>query len=141
MTDPDAWRYRRSIFEPTDDRAAQRRRHRVGLWEVERDATAPAGGPAHWTGDYAAFFVPADTGRVTFDVRKAPATTEQTVTVRLDGEVVGRHPLSDDAWHTLDYTVPRRDVDNSPFCVELLVSPVWRETDDTPRGVMVRRAF
>ena len=42
------------------------------------------------SGEYAAFFVPADTGRVTFDVRKAPALAAQTVTVRVDGR--GRRP-------------------------------------------------
>ena len=142
VTDPDAWRYRRAIFEPTEDRAAQRRGHRIGLWEDESDGAAPAERPSYWTGDYAAFFVPADTGRVTFDVRKAPNLAEQTVTVQVDGEVVGRHPLSDDAWRTLDYAVPRRDAGNSPFCVELLISPVWRrDTDDSPRGVMVRGDF
>ena len=85
VTDPDAWRYRRAIFEPTDDPAAQRRRHRVGLWEEESDAPAAAGRPAYWTGDYAAFFVPAHAGRVRFDVRKAPSLAAQTVTVRVDG--------------------------------------------------------
>ena len=141
VTNPDAWRYRRAIFEPFKDRAAQRRRHRIGLWEDESAGLATTGRAAYWSGEYSAFFVPADTGRVTFDVRKAPDLVEQTVTVRVDGEVVGRHPLSDDAWRTLDYAVPRRDADNSPFCVELLVSPVWRDADDSPRGVTVRGAF
>ena len=89
-------------------------------------------------GEYAAFFVPADTGRVTFDVRKAPALAAQTVTVRVDGRVVNRRSLADDAWHTLDYAVEARDADNSPFCVELLVSPAWRTADDNPRGVLLR---
>ena len=141
VTDPDAWRYRRVIFEPTDDSAAQRSAYRVGLWEDESDAPAAAGRPALWTGDYAAFFVPADTGRVRFDVRKAPSLAAQTVTVRVDGEVVGRHPLSGDAWRTLDYAVPPRDADNSPFCVELQVSPAWRDADDRPRGILVRGDF
>ena len=138
VTDPQAWRYRRAIFEPADDRAAQRRTHRIGLREDE-SATAPAGRPVYRTDDYAAFFVPADTGRVRFDVRRAPNLAEQAVTVRVDGEVVGRHRLSDDTWRTLDYAVPRRDADNSPFCVELLVSSVQRgDVDAPPRGVMVR---
>ena len=141
VTDPDAWRYRHAIFGPSDDRAAQRRRHRIGLWQSEGDAADHAGRPPYWTGDYAAFFIPAGTGRVTFDVRKAPDLAEQTVTVRVDGEVVGRHPLSDDAWRTLGYTVPRRDTNNRPFCVELLISPAWRDTNDNPRGVMVRGDF
>ena len=138
VTDPDAWRYRRAIFEPSDDRAAQRRRHRVGLWQDDSDAVSPAGRSTYWMGDYAAFFVPADSGRVTFDVRKVPNLAEQTVIVRVDGEVLGRHRLSNDAWHTLDYAIPRRDTDSSPFCVELLASSVWPDSDPNPRGVMVR---
>ena len=138
VTDPEAWRYRRAIFEPADDRAAQRRRHRVGLREDESD-TASGDRTVYRTDDYAAFFVPADAGRVRFDVRRAPDLTEQAVTVRVDGEVVGHHRLSDDAWRTLDYAAPRRDADNSPFCIELLVSPVPRSAaGDAPRGVLVR---
>ena len=90
------------------------------------------------TGEYAAFFMPANTGRVTFDVRKAPALAAQTVTVRVDGRVVDRRSLTDDAWRTLDYAVEARDADNSPFGVELLVGPAWRDADDNPRGVLLR---
>ena len=32
----------------------------------------------------------------------------------------------------------RGDADNSPLCVELLVSPAWRTADDNPRGVLLR---
>ena len=141
VTDPDAWRYRRPVFEPADDRAAQRRRHRVGLSKDDSDAAAPADRSTFWTSDYSVFFAPADTGRVTFAVRKASNLAEQNVTVRVDGEVVGHHLLSDEAWRTLDYAVPRRDADNSPFCIELLVSPLWRDTDNYSRGVMVRGDF
>ena len=138
VTDPAAWRYRRAIFEPADDRAAQRGAHRIGLWADEDAAEPAAGRRTYVSGEYAAFFVPADTGRVTFDVRKAPALAAQTVTVRVDGRVVDRRSLTDDAWHTLDYAVEARDADNSPLCVELLVSPAWRTGDDNPRGVLLR---
>ena len=138
VTDPAAWRYRRAIFEPADDRAAQRGAHRIGLWADEDTAEPDAGRRTYVSGEYAAFFVPADTGRVTFDVRKAPALAAQTVTVRVDGRVVDPRSLTDDAWHTLDYAVEARDVDNSPLCVELLVSPAWRTADDNPRGVLLR---
>ena len=138
VTDPAAWRYRRAIFEPADDRAAQRGAHRIGLWADEDAAEPAAGRRTYVSGEYAAFFVPADTGRVTFDVRKAPALAAQTVTVRVDGRVVDRRSLTDDAWHTLDYAVEGRDADNSPLCVELLVSPAWRTADDNPRGVLLR---
>ena len=138
VTDPAAWRYRRAIFEPADDRAAQRGAHRIGLWADEDAAEQAAGRRTYVTGEYAAFFVPADTGRVTFDVRKAPALAAQTVTVRVDGRVVDRRSLTDDAWRTLDYAVEARDADNSPFGVELLVGPAWRDADDNLRGVLLR---
>ena len=113
VTDPAAWRYRRAIFEPADDRAAQRGAHRIGLW-ADEDAAEPAAGRRTYVSDeYAAFFVPADTGRVTFDVRKAPALATQTVTVPVDGRVVDRRSLTDDAWHTLDYAVEARDADKT----------------------------
>ena len=35
VTDPEAWRYRQAFFQPTRDRQAQRRTHRVGLNAVE----------------------------------------------------------------------------------------------------------
>ena len=137
VTEPPSWRYRRAIFEPADDRAAQRRAHRVGL--TEADDVAPArGSSTYWTDEYAAFFVPADTGRITFDVRKAPTVAAQTVTVRVDGTVVGRHALAYDAWQTLDYALAARETDGSPFCVELLVDPAWRDAGDRLRGVLLR---
>ena len=138
VTDPASWRYRRAVFEPTGDPAAQRRAHRVGLAEAPDAASAGAGSSTYWTGPYAAFFVPADTGRVAFDVRKAPDVAAQTMTVRVDGEVVGRHTLGDDAWRNLAYAVEARDAVHSPFCVELRVDPPWRDGDHRPRGVLLR---
>ena len=136
--DPGAWRYRQALFGPTEDRDAQRRTHRVGLAEEQDGDPAPAGRSTFWTGEYAAFFVPSDTGRGAFEVRKAPGVAAQTVTVRVDGEVVGRHSLSGDVWRALSYAVPARDADNSPCCVELLVSPPWRGAGDVTRGVFLR---
>ena len=141
VTDPASWRYRRAVFEPTDDRAAQRRAHRVGLSEADDAGPAQAGSGPYWTGEYAAFFVPADTGRVTFDVRKAPSVAAQAVTVRVDGTIVGRHALADDAWRTLDYALAARESEGSPFCVELLVDPAWRDAGDRLRGVLLRGDF
>ena len=139
VTDPAAWRYERAVFEPTVDRAAQRRAHRVGLWPDAGGAPDPSGRPVYRTGEYAAFFVEPDTRSVSFDVRKAPAiASAQTVTVRIDGRVVGRHLLSADAWRTLEHPVEPRGADDSPFCVELLVSPGWRDVAGNPRGVLLR---
>ena len=139
--EPDAWRYQQALFEPTDDRAAQRREHRVGLTRAPDDTTVPAGSSTYWTDDYAAFFVPADTGRIAFDVRSAPGAAARRVTVRVDGEVVGRHSLSGEAWRTLEYAVAARDAANSPYCVELLVDPVRREAGGATGGVLLRGDF
>ena len=63
--------------------------------------------------------------------------TTQTVTVRVDGEVVDQHLLADDAWHTLSYPVEARSED-SPFCIELLTSPVWYDATGESWGLMLR---
>ena len=142
VTDPEAWRYDRAVFAPSLDREAQWRTHRVGLWTDEDGAPAPSGRPVYRTGEYAAFFLRPDTRRVSFDVRKAAdVPSPQSVTVRVDGRVAGRHRLTDDAWHTLEYAVAPRGADDSPFCVELLVSPSRRDAEDNRRGVMLRGDF
>ena len=124
-TDPDAWSYHRTVFGPTDDRAAQRREHQIGLSADPDDTADEAGARTYRTDGYAVFYAAAENSRVTFDVRRMPAmATTQTVTVRVDGDIVDQHVLADDAWHTLSYPVEARSED-SPFCIELLTSPVW----------------
>ncbi len=135
--DPAAWRYREALFGPAGDRDAQRRTHRVGLTEEQHPEPAPAEPSLYRMDEYAAFFVPADTGRIAFDVRRAPGTAARSMTVRVDGEVVGRHSLADEVWRTLEYTVAARDTDNSPYCVELLVDSVRPEAG----GVLLRGDF
>ena len=139
--DPAAWRYREALFGPARDRDAQRRTHRVGLTEEQHPEAAPAEPSLYRMGEYAAFFVPADTGRIAFDVRRAPGAGARSVTVRVDGEVVGRHSLAGEVWRTLEYAVAARDADNSPYCVELLVDPVRREAGGVTRGVLLRGDF
>ena len=81
------------------------------------------------TDNYAVFYAAPENPRVTFDVRRIPTmAAAQTVTVRVDGDVVDQHVLADDAWHTLSYPVEARSED-SPFCVELLTSPVWYDAE------------
>ena len=136
--DPNAWAYHRTIFGPADDRAAQRREHQIGL-SVDPDATAAeADARVYGTDGYAVFYAPADNSRATFDVRRMPGMmTAQTVTVRIDGEVVDQHLLTDHAWHTLSYPVEPRSED-SPFCIELLTSPVWYDETGESWGLMLR---
>ena len=138
VRDPDAWSYHRTVFGPTDDRAAQRREHQVGLSADPDDTADEAGARTYRTDGYAVFHAAAENSRVTFDVRKMPAmATTQTVTVRVDGDVVDQHLLADDAWHTLFYPVEARSED-SPFCIELLTSPVWYDATGESWGLMLR---
>ena len=128
VVDPDAWSYNRTVFGPTDDRAARRRRHQIGL-SADPDVTAnQLGTRVYRTDNYAVFYAATEDSHVRFDVRRMPAmTTTQTVTVRIDGDVVDQHVLADDAWHTLSYQVEARSEDSpySPFCIELLTSESW----------------
>ncbi|MYD70515.1 MAG: sulfatase-like hydrolase/transferase [Acidobacteria bacterium] len=97
--DPSAWSYHRTVFGPTDDRAAQRREHQIGLL-ADQDATANQPGTRVYrtTDNYAVFYMPPENPRVTFDLRRTPGmATAQTVTVRIDGDIVDQHVLTDDA--------------------------------------------
>ena len=138
VNDPDAWSYHRTIFGPTDDRVAQRREHQLGLSADPDDTAAEAGARTYRTDGYAVFYAAPENSRVTFDVRRMPAmATTQTVTVRIDGDIVDQHVLADDAWHTLSYPVEARSED-SPFCIELLTSPVWYDATGESWGLMLR---
>ena len=138
VRDPDAWSYHRTVFGPTDDRAAQRREHQIGLFADPDDTADEAGARIYRTDNYAVFYAAPEDSHVSFDVRRMPAmATTQTVTVRVDGDVVDQHLLADDAWHTLSYPVEARSED-SPFCVELLTSPVWYDATGESWGLMLR---
>ena len=138
VNDPDAWSYHRTVFGPTDDRAAQRRERQIGLSADPDDAAAEAGAHTYRTDGYAVFYAAPQNSRVSFDVRRMPAmATTQTVTVRIDGDIVDQHVLADDAWHTLSYPVEARSED-SPFCIELLTSPVWYDATGESWGLMLR---
>ena len=96
-------------------------------------------GSFRWSDVQAVIYVPPDARRFTLDVHKAVAVTPtQTVTIRVNGQVVGEHDLVDDAWHKLTYPLEPQDDGVSPFCIELLVSPSWRDAQNTRLGVMVR---
>ena len=136
--DPDAWSYHRSIFGPTNDRSAQRREFQIGLVTERDDTATQSGARVYRTDNYAVFYAAPENSRVTFDIRRMPAmATPQTVTVRIDGHVVDQHVLADDAWHPLSYPVEARSED-SPFCIELLTSPVWYDATGESWGLMLR---
>ena len=138
VDDPDAWSYHRTVFEPTDDRAAQRRENQIGLFADPHGTADEGGARTYRTDGYAVFYAVAEDSRVAFDVRRMPAiATTQTVTVRIDGDIVDQHVLADDAWYTLSYPVEARSED-SPFCIELLTSPAGDDATGEPRGLMLR---
>ena len=138
VTDGDAWSYYRSVFGPTDDRAAQRREHSIGLSADQDGPPNQDGTRIYRTDEYAVFYAAPENSRVTFDVRRIPAmATDQTVTVRVDGSIVDQRRLTDDAWHTLSYPVEPRS-EESPFCIELLISPVWYDAEGESWGLMLR---
>ena len=138
VRDPDAWSYHRTLFGPADDRAEQRREHQVGLSADPDDTADETGARTYRTDGYAVFHAAAENSRLTFNVRRMPGmATTQTVTVRVDGDVVDQHVLADDAWHTLSYPVEARSED-SPFCIELLTSPVWYDATGESWGLMLR---
>ena len=102
------------------------------------DTADEAGARIYRTDNYAVFYAAPEDSHVSFDVRRMPAmATTQTVTVRIDGDVVDQYVLADDAWHTLSYPVEARSED-SPFCVELLTSPVWYDATGESWGLMLR---
>ena len=138
ITNPDAWSYDGTSFGPVDDRAAQRREHQIGLSADPDDTTDEAGARTYRTDGYAVFYAAPDISPVMFDVRRMPAmATTQTVTVRVDGDIVDQHVLADDAWHTLSYPVEARSEDR-PFCIELLTSPAWYDATGESWGPMLR---
>ncbi len=139
VTDPDAWSFRGTVFGPADERTAQRREHSIGLSADPDDTATQSGTRIYRTDGYAVFYAAAENSRVTFDVRRIPTmAAAQTVTVRIDGDVVDQRILADDAWHTLSYPVEARSSENSPFGVELLTSPVWYDAIGESYGLMLR---
>ena len=63
------------------------------------------------------------------------------MTVRVDGHMVGLLSLSGDTWRSFEHPVEPRDVGDSPFCIELLVSPAAHDVESRSQGVMVRGGF
>ena len=124
VDDPDAWRFRQAVFEPSSSPATQHRENQVGLEIVEEPAAEQSGRRVYQTDDYAVFYVPSDARHITFDLRNPPPTiSARTVTVRVDGRDAGRYEIAGDGWRTVDIPVEARNDDSRPFCIELLPGP------------------
>ena len=139
INDPNAWSYYRSVFEPSNDPAAQRRAHWIGLSAEPMSTTAQSRGRVYRADEYAMFYAAPENSRITFDVRRIAAVpADQTVTVQIDGQVVERRLLTDDTWHAVSYPVEPRPSDDSPFCIELLTSSAQPNTEGASSGLMLR---
>ena len=131
-TEPESWTFERSVFEPTDDLVAQLEAHEAGLLEEQRLPD----GSFRWTTFQAVVYVPPGTELFSAQVQKAPSLATQNVRLRVDGRVVDQLELTDDTWQTIEIPLEPRGTDASPFCIELLVTPHWR--DDANRRIGVR---
>ena len=138
VTDRDAWSYFRSVFGPADDRAAQRREFSIGLVAAPSDTESQPDAHVYRTDDYAVFYASPENPHITFDVRRMPSITlAQTITVRIDGDIVDQRVLADNDWQTLSYPAKSRAA-NSPFTIELQIDPVWHDDSGKSWGLMLR---
>ena len=139
LNDPDAWNSYRSVFAPALDRAAQRRTHRIGIFADPIDTMSQSRERIYRTDERAVFYAAPESSRVAFDVRRMPTmASPQSVTIRIDGNIVDQRRLVDDAWQTLSYQVTARSAENTPFRIELLTSPAYHDADGESWGVMLR---
>ena len=67
ITDPSAWTFETTIFEPTDDLSAQLEEHQSGLFPVERGSD----GLLQWGDAHVVTYLPPDTRMFTVSARKA----------------------------------------------------------------------
>ena len=130
LTDPRAWRFVETIYDPTtalEDRAR-------GLFNAERDGR---GESFRWTGATAAWAGPPDARGFTIQLR-ATAPMPQHVRLTVGGEEVGELALDDHAWHTLRVPVPLTESTTKGVRVDLVVEPTWRPEGNRRLGVMTR---
>ena len=137
VTDPSAWTFEKAVFEPSADLEAQLARYEVGFYEVEQGRD----GPFQWGDVQAVTYAPPYARTYSVDARKAPGSTvPQTLTVRIDGQVVDQRELSDDEWHGVRLELEPRGQRGTPFCIELLVDPPWHDENERRLGVMYRNS-
>ena len=135
ITDPSAWTFETAIFEPTDDLSAQLEEHQSGLFPVERGSD----GLLQWGDAHVVTYLPPDARVFTVAARKASeASVPQSVTLRIDGQVVAEYELADNAWHTLRHELQATGKGGNPFCIELLVDPPWYGASGRRLGVLYR---
>ena len=133
IANPTAWRFEAAILKPSTDISAQLKQHGIGLLSFEE------GEDLQWGDVYTVGYLPPDARVFRVAAQKAPrAPFPQTVSVRIDGQVVGQHEFTDNSWHTLQYELEARGEDDNPFCIEILVAPPWYDESGRRLGVLYR---
>ena len=123
IREPSAWGFPQAIFEPAADRAAQFEQYWTGLSEVE----AGEHGAVRWGDAYVVMYaVPEATG-FGISARTAPGAGPQSVRVRINGAVVARHELADNAWRRLHHAFAPATDPASPVTIEFLLDPPGRD--------------
>jgi len=133
VLDGNAWKAEAPIYEPGLDVAGRSR----GLFPEER---GPTGTAFRWSSPLAFLEAPPQARGVELTVRSA-ASTPQTVSVEIAGQVVDRVKLSDNEWRRLRYPMGPRVKNSTAYAdwVVLRIEPLWRPRGERRRlGVMTR---
>ena len=135
ITQPSAWTFQAAIFDPAGDVDAQLKQHQAGLFPVEQGRE----GALQWGNGHIVTYLPPDTRVFTVAARKAPrAPSPQTVSLRIDGQLVGQYEFTDSEWHTLRHELEARAEGGNPFCIEILVDPPWYDDSGRQLGLLYR---
>lgn len=131
LDDPSAWTFVETVHDPEtalEDRVR-------GVFAAEEDQQ---GEPFRWTGANASWYGPPDAHAFVIGVRST-ASTPQSVSISVRGDVVGEFVLNDHAWQTLRAPVPVGAAGTDGVRVDVLVEPTWRPDGESRRlGVMTR---
>jgi hypothetical protein len=133
LLDGNTWKFEEPLYSPNIDPADRIR----GFHRLERD---DHGMLFRWSRPIAYLHAPPAARGVELTVRST-ATTPQTATIEIAGNVVDRITFSDRAWRTLRYPIgrPAARAGNAGTWIVLRISPEWRPPDDTRIvGVMTR---
>ena len=122
MQEPSAWGFPRAIFEPADDRAVQFEQYGTGLSEVETGEDSAI----RWGDARVVMYAAPNATGFGISARTVSGGGPQSVRVRINGVVVTRHELADDAWRRLRHTFTPATDSARPVTIELLLDPPGR---------------
>ena len=120
VLDGKSWTFKESIYAPTTGPEARSR----GVYATQRSRS---GTTYRWTSAHGSFHAPPDARRFEISIRSI-APEPQTVTFTSEGRVLHKVTLSDQAWITINESLPAPAYPAANW-LELTVDPPWR-----PRG-------